>query len=210
MRYALEAAHGANKGLEVAREFLEPFRKKYPAITYSDLWIYASYVAIQFMGGPEIPFIPGRKDVTDEKLSPPDGLLPDASKDRKHIREIFERMGFNDQEMVALIGGGHALGRCHSGRSGYDGPWSNNPLAFSNQFFIELFDNEWSPKDWKGPKQFEDKKSKKLMMLPTDLELRDDPEFRKWAELYRKDDKKFLEDFAKAFKKLTELGFKQF
>ena len=47
-------------------------------------------------------------------------------------------------------------------------------------------------------------------MLPTDLEIRDDPEFRKWAELYKKDEDTFFKDFAMAFKKLTELGFKQF
>jgi hypothetical protein len=32
-------------------------------------------------------------------------------------------MGFDDREMVALIGA-HALGRCHTDRSGFDGPWN--------------------------------------------------------------------------------------
>ena len=44
------------------------------------------------------------------------------------------------------------------------------------------------------------------MMLPTDLELRDDPEFGKYSLIYKNDEGKFLEDFAKAYKKLTELG----
>lgn len=30
--------------------------------------------------------------------------LPDASRDHKHIRDVFYRMGFNDQEIVALSG----------------------------------------------------------------------------------------------------------
>lgn len=34
------------------------------------------------------------------------------------------RMGFNDQEIVALCGA-HTLGRCHSDRSGFLGPWTN-------------------------------------------------------------------------------------
>jgi cytochrome c peroxidase len=38
----------------------------------------------------------------------------------QHIRDIFYRMGFNDQEIVALIGA-HALGRCHTEASGYWG-----------------------------------------------------------------------------------------
>lgn len=33
-------------------------------------------------------------------------------------------MGFNDQEIVAL-NGAHTLGRCHSDRSGFLGPWTN-------------------------------------------------------------------------------------
>ena len=42
--------------------------------------------------------------------------------------------GFNDQEMVALIGA-HTLGRCHTDRSGYVNPWTNAPTTFSNLYF---------------------------------------------------------------------------
>jgi cytochrome c peroxidase len=52
-----------------------------------------------------------------------DGRLPDASQGARHIRDVFGRMGFNDQEMVSLIGA-HAVGRCHTDRSGFDGPWT--------------------------------------------------------------------------------------
>lgn len=41
-------------------------------------------------------------------------------------------MGFTDREMVVLIGGGHAIGRCHKDRSGFDGPWTNSPIGMSN------------------------------------------------------------------------------
>lgn len=209
MRFKPEMTDGANAGLDKAREFLEGIKKNHPEISYADLWILASYVAIEEMGGPAIEFTPGRTDSKDQKACPPNGRLPDASKDRKHVRDVFYRMGFNDREIVALIGGGHALGKCHKDRSGYEGPWTNAPLSFSNLFFKELLDNKWTEKKWGGPKQYEDPKGR-LMMLPTDIELRDDPEFRKWAELYKKDEEAFFKDFAAAFKKLTELGFKQF
>ena len=44
------------------------------------------------------------------------------------------------------------------------------------------------------------------MMLPADLALIQDPEFRKYVEIYAKDEDLFFKDFAKAFSKLLELG----
>ena len=45
------------------------------------------------------------------------------------------------------------------------------------------------------------------MMLPSDLALKDDCEFREYSIAYRNDNELFLKDFCKAYKKLTELGF---
>jgi cytochrome c peroxidase len=39
-----------------------------------------------------------------------------------------------------------------------------------------------------------------------DLSLIEDPDFKKWVQVYAKDEKKFFADFAKAYQKLTELG----
>ena len=70
MRFAPESGHGANAGLDVAREKLEPIKAKHPWITYSDLWILAAICAIQEMGGPKIPFRPGRKDADITACTP--------------------------------------------------------------------------------------------------------------------------------------------
>ena len=64
----------------------------------------------------------------------PDGRLPDAKQGHDHLRDIFYRMGFVDREIVALSGA-HALGRAHPDRSGFDGPWTKEPLVFDNTYF---------------------------------------------------------------------------
>jgi len=206
MRFPPESGHAANAGLKIARERLEKIKAKYPGLSYADLWTLAGVVAVESMGGPKIPWRPGRSDKPDGKACPPDGRLPDAAKGAPHVRDVFSRMGFNDQETVALLGA-HAVGRCHTDRSGYDGPWTQSPTVFSNDFFVQLMENKWTEKKWKGPKPFEDP-SKTLMMTPADLSLLQDPAYRKWVEAYAADEDKWHQDFAKAFSKLLELGVK--
>lgn len=48
------------------------------------------------MGGPKIEWSPGRIDYKDGLSCPADGRLPDGSKDAKHLRDVFYRMGFTD------------------------------------------------------------------------------------------------------------------
>jgi len=66
MRYETEAADPENAGLMAARAFLEPVKRRFPGLSYSDLWILASYVGIEYTGGPAIAFTPGRTDHVDE------------------------------------------------------------------------------------------------------------------------------------------------
>lgn len=204
MRFAPEGDHGANAGLKAARDFLEPVKEQFPWISYSDLWILAGVAAIQEMQGPKIPYRPGRAD-RDVSFCTPDGRLPDASKGASHIRAIFGRMGFGDKEMVALSGA-HALGRCHTDRSGFDGPWTFSPTTLTNDYYKLLLEEKWSWKKWNGPKQFEDVKTKSLMMLPTDMELIKDKSFRSYTEKYARDNDLFFKDFAEAVTTLFELG----
>ncbi|KAE8219569.1 hypothetical protein CF319_g6756 [Tilletia indica] len=211
MRYEAEGGDGANAGLQHARAFLEPIKKKHPNISYADLWTLAGVVAIKAMKGPQIPWQAGRTDALDDKLCPPRGRLPDASQGSDHLRHIFYRMGFNDQEIVALSGA-HNLGRCHADRSGFTGPWVNNPTRFSNQYFKLLLKLDWQPKKWDGNFQYAAKApgakdgDEELMMLPTDYALVQDPHFKKWVEVYAEDRDRFFDDFAKVFDRLMELG----
>ena len=164
------------------------------------------------MGGPTISWNGGRTDFTDESKIPPRGRLPDGAKGPDHLRFIFNRMGFNDQEIVALSGA-HNLGRCHADRSGFEGKWVNNPTRFSNSYFKLLLGEDWRRKRLdSGVEQFvnvEDDEEGELMMLPSDVALIEDPGFRPWVELYAERKDVFFDHFARVFAKLLELGIKR-
>ncbi|KAK6159587.1 hypothetical protein DH2020_006901 [Rehmannia glutinosa] len=230
-----EYTHGANSGLKIALDFCGNLpnalkvslagccimQGKYKTFTWPSILHGAacqSVVAVEVTGGPAINFTPGRKD---SKISPREGRLPDAKKGVPHLREVFYRMGLSDKDIVALSGG-HTLGRAHPERSGFDGPWTAEPLKFDNSYFQELLKGE----------------SEGLLKLPTDVALLDDPEFRRYVELYAKDqsttcvkawlvfiadlensfktdqteavtldEDAFYKDYAESHKKLSELGF---
>jgi cytochrome c peroxidase len=205
MRYAPESGHGGNAGLHIARDLLEGIKKKYPNLTYADLYSLAGTVAIEALGGPRPKWRPGRSDYAPKQVAPtPDGRLPDAGQGADHLRDIFYRMGFSDQEIVALSGA-HALGRCHKDRSGFEGPWSFSPTMLDNSYFRLLEEETWTVRKWDGPLQYQDG-SGKLMMLPSDMALTKDAAFHSWVKAYAADEEAFLSDFAKAWTKLMELG----
>ncbi|KAK6946424.1 hem peroxidase [Dillenia turbinata] len=182
-----EYSHGSNSGLKIAIDFCEEIKAKHPRITYADLYQLAGVVAVEVTGGPTVDFVPGRKD---SNVCPKEGRLPDANRGAPHLRDIFFRMGLSDKDIVALSGG-HTLGRAHPERSGFDGPWTKDPLKFDNSYFVELLQME----------------SEGLLKLPTDKALVDDPAFRPLVELYAKDEDAFFRDYAESHKKLSELGF---
>lgn len=188
----------------MAVNFLEPIKAQFPWITYADLWTLSAVCAVQEMGGPTIPWRPGRAD-RDESWCTPDGRLPDGAKGQNHLRKIFGRMGLSDQEIVALFGA-HALGRCHKDRSGFEGPWTFSPTMLTNDFSKLLVDEHWHVRDWDGNLQWQDDTTSSIMMLPTDMVLVKDEGFKPYVEKYAESQDVFFEDFSKAVVKLFELG----
>jgi len=74
--------------------------------------------------------------------------------------------------MVALIGA-HGVGRTHNGNTGYNGPWTTQPLSWSNRFFIELLAKNWTYGNSLSTRN-QYNSGDGLMMLPADMALRYD------------------------------------
>ena len=91
-----------NKEIEELITELSDISVRYE-ISNSDLWVLASSVAVQEIGGPDIDFRFGRKDSNAIMEHETPDLSNLQSPDE--IRFLFYKMGLNDQEIVCLLGG---------------------------------------------------------------------------------------------------------
>jgi len=112
-------------------------------LSYGDLYVMAGTTAIEAMGGPTLGVCLGRVDEDDGARSiglddcgdgedgacgdpmgattmeliyvNPEGPMAQPFPDESalQVRDTFSRMGMDDRETVALIGGGHAFGKAH-------------------------------------------------------------------------------------------------
>jgi len=139
------------------------------------------------------------------------------------VRDTFTRMGWTDQETVALIGGGHTLGRMHgncanagkkrpcigefTSTSGFNGAWTRTPSQWNYDFFEAMLEHKWvamqSPdgNDQWGPDS--NNPFVGTYRLTADLALVTDHAYKKWAIKYAWDHDLFDKDWADAFFKLT-------
>ena len=95
-REPLPAHRGGDHGDTAATTMTSP----QAAVGYADLWALAAITAIEWAGGPSVPFRAGRTDVKSSAECVAEGRLPDGDKGASHIRQVFNRMGFNDSESL--------------------------------------------------------------------------------------------------------------
>lgn len=202
-RFPKEARDPLSRGLENATNFLAPICEEFPWISHGDLYTLGGITAIQELHGPKIPWRPGRID-TDEGTVPDNGRLPEPTGDATYVRNYYNRFGFDDQEVVALLGA-HILGKTHLKNSGFEGPWDDDQNVFTNDFYVNLLTEDWKfEKNDAGNMQYNSPKGD--MMLPTDYALRQDPKYLKYVKKYANDQQAWFEDFKKVFIKLVENG----
>jgi catalase-peroxidase len=124
-----------------------------------------------------------------------------------------EEQGFGWKNTFGTGKGGDAIG------SGLEVTWTTTPTKWSNNFFANLFDQEWeltkspagahqwTPKNGAGkgtvPDAHDPSKRHAPSMLTTDLALRFDPAYGKISRRFYEHPDQFAEAFAKAWFKLT-------
>ncbi len=281
-----------NANLDKARRLLWPVKQKYGRkISWADLMILTSNVAMENMGFKTLGFAGGRMDDWEPDIvywGPENKMLDSNRRDKegklkkplaaihmgliyvnpegpngnhdpisaaKDIRESFGRMAMNDEEIVALIAGGHTFGKAHGAHkssdclgpepgaasieeqgfgwtnkcgkghsedtvtSGLEGAWTSAPVLWTHMYFSNLLELEWKkekspagstqwiPKDASAramtPDAHIEGKFNALIMLTTDISLREDPKFRKVSERFFENPEIFEQAFARAWFKLT-------
>ncbi|PWA86800.1 hypothetical protein CTI12_AA077770 [Artemisia annua] len=60
IRQKEEQAHGANVGLDVAINMLDPLRQEFSILSWGDFLMLVGALAVEVTGGPIVPFHPGR------------------------------------------------------------------------------------------------------------------------------------------------------
>jgi catalase (peroxidase I) len=220
IRYAPEKDWDDNKGLIMADDdgrgatidVLEPIKEKYgSALSWADLIVLSGTVAIKEMGGPEPAFCGGRMDDSDGSASMAlntSMIYVDAgAATAADIRKAFTQMGMDDREAIALIAGGHTFGRCHSGRTGFHGPWTTTPSTWSNQYLENLLTKTWVPVELdNGLTQMKPTDNTTTMMLVADYALLADASYKSILEEYHADPETFKADFGEAWTKLMNGG----
>jgi len=166
---------------------------------------------------------------------------PDPAESIHDVVDAFGRMGFTARQTVALIGGGHAfgkthgpcpdgpgekpsenvaepwLGNCGTGKgddtftSGFEGPWTTNPIAWDNEFFEYTRSKKWVPypspaghTQWyiDGATGAE----AKLMRLTADLALMHNEEFAEIVNEFADNQQSLNTAFEDAWFRLTTQG----
>jgi len=234
-----EIDFGANNGLSKAVQFLKRFKTKFPAVGWADLIQMASACAIQATGGPAIPMKYGRVDVKDGSACPgrtsrgtadnaglPDAKAPfgcGASDAPTHLRNIFYRMGFDDEGIVALSGA-HTLGRAFKERSGtVEFGYGENkasihtkggcPVRLDGKAGVgmaggQAWTTNWLTFDNSYFHYLQKAKDENLVWLPTDAALHGDPKLKVYFDRFAESQEAFFEAYSKVHKQLSEQGSK--
>ncbi|SSD58763.1 related to Cytochrome c peroxidase, mitochondrial [Saccharomycodes ludwigii] len=204
-RFPKEMNDPSNAGLQNAFKFIIPIKEeKFPWISYGDLFTLGGVVGIQEAGGPKIPWRSGRTDEPDSDV-PDNGRLPDANTDSNYVRNFFHRLNFLDDKEIVAVCGAHCLGKTHYKNSGYEGPWGAATNIFTNEFFVNLLNENWKLETNKmGNKQYDSDKG--YMMLPSDMALVQDDKFRKIVKAFADDQDYFFKVFSVGFTKILENG----
>jgi catalase-peroxidase len=174
VRIEPQASWPVNRGMDAVLKILEPVKKSYSTLSWADLIVFASHVAIEDAAaaaaapGPN-PFCPGRTDAPEDdaleslqvyeashrlvisQTHSSQPIIGESATDMQY-RDAADLLGLTLREMVALHG------RVRSSSlallQGYNGSWSQAAASFGNQFYVTLLAETWQKVTIDGVPQY--------------------------------------------------------
>ncbi|KAJ3296284.1 hypothetical protein HDU79_007180 [Rhizoclosmatium sp. JEL0117] len=185
----LNQTENAGIGQSIAMRFAPKAKFPYSNADYIAL---AAQVTVTHCGGPAFDFLKGRVDAppTSFKSIPAD--LPDDLLDSYQvIKQKLRRLGFSNEDMVALVSGSHSLGGVHAAIS----PHATKQTFEAFDRTPGVFDNDIFKQSLNGN-----------CRLNIDCNMANDPELRPIYELYANDEAAFFRQYQESFQKMTTVG----
>eukprot|EP01063_Lacrimia_lanifica_P002264 TRINITY_DN1117_c0_g1_i3.p1 TRINITY_DN1117_c0_g1~~TRINITY_DN1117_c0_g1_i3.p1 ORF type:complete len:640 (+),score=118.03 TRINITY_DN1117_c0_g1_i3:56-1975(+) len=239
-RFETEASHASNNDLGPVRDRLQLVKDQFSQVSWADLYVLSGNTALELMGAPAISFCPGRVDFTtseavaqcpvdlDERMpkteEPVDDPFPHNGS-RDYLIRKFGELGIDTvREIVALMAGGHGMGRMHRETSGHSGAWGDTTDTFDLAFCQSLNDFHWQASTFveenlegddfntlvhdKGQYVWTRPGSglATLAMLKVDVVMKHQPEFSAVCAGFLANEQDFRDAFASAWGKLMTNG----
>jgi peroxidase len=100
------------KGYDVIEEIKTELEKECPnVVSCADIISVSARDSVKLSGGPEYAVLLGRRDSLVSNREDADNLPgPDIAVPK--LIDEFDKQGFNTEEMIAMLGGGHSIGVC--------------------------------------------------------------------------------------------------
>ncbi|KAJ3014751.1 UNVERIFIED_CONTAM: L-ascorbate peroxidase 3 [Siphonaria sp. JEL0065] len=176
-------------GVSIATNFASKFKFNYSS---ADFIALAGQVTVTHCGGPVFNFSLGRVDAPATTKFTDLPLLPDDILDTYQvIKQKLQRLGFNNQDIVALVMGSHSIGGAHKAIS----PHATNKKFQPFDTTPGIFDNDVFKEALKGN-----------CVLNVDCNIAKDPELKPIVQLYANDQKAFFTQYAESYVKMTTVG----
>ncbi|CAM9679082.1 unnamed protein product, partial [Ectocarpus fasciculatus] len=213
IRFPPQSEWEANVILNKALDLLQPVVDYFgEGLSWADLIVLAGTTALEESNSLlSIPFQGGRVDAFSSEDPTPQYLENrlgggEQNDDISSMKDVMLVWGLSPSELVALVGGGHSLGRMHQDRSGFpNGTWTSKPDVLDNEFFVNLKNLDWV-QQWEDTNLIYYNASNEngipLQMLRTDMNMVFDAEFRAIVEEYATNEEYFYAQFVSAWEKM--------
>ena len=212
IQYAPQKKWEVNKHLEETINYLKVFPGRDDnLISFADMIVLAGYVAIELSGGNTMKFCGGRVDAADSQglkdwMQP---IITASASDHsiELLKDTIRRSGLNTHEFIALYGGGYVIGdtspNCDVGIYCKRGQKLHEYTELSNLFFQKL--SKLPDYELGGGETYKVSSDGRHYFYHIDLEFMKDPELKDISFEYAHSNDIFLEAFARAWEKLSNL-----